>query len=127
VNDNDKYPQLTAFLANYILPENAASLPRQAYVSKDGKRKQTEYQPYILTSAGGQLQPVVICWDPKQGSLPMEFTMSTWRSAPLVEGHRIVTVSHLLPSDVVIDLDLANGWSVRFIVPDDLAEASLSW
>lgn len=126
MNDNDKYPQLTAFLANYILPENAASLPRQAYVSKDGKRKQTEYQPYILVSDGTMMNRIVICWDPHKGHSPIIFSPDTWRSAPLCEGHRIVTSGHG-PGNFVIKMTATNGWDVTFIGPIELAEASLSW
>ena len=128
MNDNDKYPQLTAFLSNYILPENAASLPRQAYVSKDGKRKQTEYQPYILVSnEEKELQPIVICWSPPVAVYPIEFTMDGWRKAQLVEGYRIVSVAIPKPSDVILGFRLPTGWHVAFIVPCEFAEDSLSW
>jgi hypothetical protein len=129
MNDNDKYPQLTAFLAIHILPENSSGLPRQSYVSKDGKRKQTEFQPYILVSDGRNLDWIVICWTPKADHHAIEFDLLRWRQATLIQGHRIVTVHIPKLDDVIIRFDNPNDWSygVCFVVPLSFAEASLSW
>lgn len=126
MNHNERYPQLTQFLAHHIQPENAGMLPRQTYTSKDGKRKQTEYQPYILISDGSNLNRIVICWNPNKGHTPQKFGVDTWRSAPICDGWRLVTVTPT-PADFVITLTTETGWTVTFVGPIEFAEQSRTW